>query len=64
MNAESNTLTLKGEIKSAGVSEKKLLTEFMNLLEKGIFKEVNLVTTKEGLSADKAYTFELRLTVE
>lgn len=64
LNTQKKSLILKGEIKSSGMAEQKILTEFMNLLERGIFKEVNLVSTKKGLSQDRPYTFELRLVVE
>jgi len=63
MNAKENILTLKGEIKSPGLAREKALTEFMRSLEKGIFKEVNLISTK-GSSQDKLNTFELRLRIE
>lgn len=64
LTAAKNRLTLKGRIKSSDLAEEKVLTEFMNSLEKGIFKEVNLISSKKGLSRDKPYTFELRLDIE
>ena len=64
MSAQEKRLTLKGEIKLSGKTSEKVLTEFMNSLEKGIFKEVNLVTTREGLLPDKPSTFELKLHME
>ncbi|MCK4790294.1 MAG: PilN domain-containing protein, partial [Desulfobacteraceae bacterium] len=63
MNAQENLLTLKGQIKSPSLAREKVLTEFMRSLEKGMFKEVNLISTK-GSSRDKLNTFELRLGVE
>jgi len=63
MSAKENILTLKGEIKSPGLVREQVLTEFMRSLEKGIFKEVNLVSTK-GTSEDKHNTFELRSGIE
>jgi len=63
MNARENVLTLKGQIKSPGLAREKVLTEFMRSLEKGIFKEVNLISTKDS-SQDKLNTFELRLGIE
>jgi len=63
MNAQENLLTLKGQIKSPSLAREKVLTEFMRSLEKGIFKEVNLISTKDS-SEDKLNTFELRLGVE
>jgi len=63
MNAKENILTLKGEIRSPALNREKVLTEFMRSLEKGIFKEVNLISTK-GTSQDKLNTFELRSGVE
>ncbi len=63
MNAKENMFTLKGEIKSPGLVREQVLTEFMRSLEKGIFKEVNLISTKD-LSEDKLNTFELRLGIE
>ena len=64
MHIHKQVLNLKGEIKSPGLPEEKVLTEFMSILEEGIFQNVTLVTTKKGLSADEPYTFELRLTPE
>jgi len=63
MNAKEKILILRGEIKSPGLVREQILTEFMRSLEKGIFKEVNLISTK-GSSQDKLNTFELRLEVE
>ncbi|MFB0525130.1 MAG: pilus assembly protein PilM [Phycisphaerae bacterium] len=63
MNAREKVLTLKGQIKSLGLAREKVLTEFMRSLEKGIFKEVNLISTKDS-SQDKLNTFELRSGVE
>ncbi len=63
MIAKENMLTLKGEIKSPGLVREQVLTEFMRSLEKGIFKEVNLISTKDS-SEDKLNTFELRLGIE
>jgi len=63
MNAKEKMLILRGEIKSPGLVREQILTEFMRSLEKGIFKEVNLISTKHS-SEDKLNTFELRLGVE
>jgi len=63
MNAKEKMLILRGEIKSPGLVREQILTEFMRSLEKGIFKEVNLISTK-GSSQDKLNTFELRLGIE
>jgi len=63
MSAKENILALKGEIKSPGLVREQVLTEFMRSLEKGIFKEVNLISTKDS-SEDKLNTFELRSGVE
>lgn len=63
MSAKENILALKGEIKSPALDREKVLTEFMRSLEKGIFKEVNLISTK-GSSQEKLNTFELRLGIE
>jgi len=63
MNVQKNTLTLKGEIKSPGLVREQVLTGFMRSLEKGVFKEVKLVSTKES-SKDNLNTFELRLGIE
>jgi Tfp pilus assembly protein PilN len=63
INAQKNILTLKGQIKSSGLTKENFLTEFMRTLEKGIFKEVNLISTKNS-SEDKLSTFELRLGLE
>ncbi len=63
MNAKENILTLKGEIKSPTLAGEQFLTAFMCSLEKGVFKEVNLISTKDS-SEDKLNTFELRLGIE
>jgi type IV pilus assembly protein PilM len=63
MNAEESTLTLKGHIKSSALSNEKVLADFMSSLEKGIFKKVNLVSTRD-LSHDNVNAFELKLSVE
>jgi type IV pilus assembly protein PilM len=63
ISAKENILALKGEIKSPGLVREQVLTEFMRSLEKGIFKEVNLVSTKDS-SEDKHNTFELRSGIE
>jgi len=63
MSTEKNTLTLKGQIKSPAPDREKILTNFMRSLEKGIFKKVNLISTKD-LSREKINTFELRLEIE
>ena len=63
MNAKENILTLRGEIKSPNLAREQVLTEFMRSLEKGIFKEVNLISTKNS-PEDKFNTFELRLAIE
>ncbi len=63
MNTKENVLTLKGEIKSPGPVRERILTELMRSLEKGIFKEVNLISTKDS-SEDELNTFELRLKIE
>ena len=63
MNAEEKLLTLKGQIKSPGLAGEQFLTEFMCSLQKGVFKEVNLISLKD-LPEDKLNTFELRLGIE
>ena len=63
MNNEENMLTLKGEIKSPSMARDQVLTGFMRSLEKGMFKKVRLVSTKDS-SKKKLSTFELRLWVE
>lgn len=57
-------LTLKGEIKPSELAEEKVLDKFINSLKKGIFKEVNLLTTKKGSTGGLPFTFELSLRVE
>jgi len=63
MKAQRNILILKGQIKSPRLAREQVLTEFMCSLEKGIFKEVTLVSTKDS-SKDKLNTFELKLRIE
>jgi len=63
INAKENILSLKGEIKSDGMIREQVLTGFMRSLEKGIFKEVKLVSTKDS-SEENLNTFELRLGIE
>ena len=63
INAQQNTLTLKGEIKKLDQVRKNFLTEFIYTLEQGIFKEVDLISTQNG-SKNKLNTFELRLSLE
>jgi len=63
MNAKENILTLKGEIKSPALAGEQFLTEFMCSLEEGVFKEVNLISSKDS-PEDKLNTFELRLGIE
>jgi len=63
MNAEENLLTLKGQIKSPRLAREQFLTEFMCSLQKGVFKEVNLISLKDS-PEDKLNTFELRLGIE
>ncbi len=63
VNAQKNTLTLKGQIKSPELVGKNFLSEFIFTLEKGMFKEVNLISTKNS-SKDKLRSFELRLGLE
>ena len=63
MNAQKDILTLKGQIKSPPLATEQVLTEFMRSLEEGIFREVNLISTKNS-SEDKLNTFELRLGVK
>jgi len=63
MNAQKNILILKGQIKSPTLTKENFLTEFMHTLEKGIFKEVNLISAKNS-SEDKLSSFELRLRLE
>ena len=63
MNAKENILTLKGEIKSPAMAGEQFLTEFMCSLEEGVFKEVNLISSKDS-PEDKLNTFELRLGIE
>ena len=60
MGAEKKSLSLKGEIKTADQVRKNYLTEFICRLEQGMFKEVNLISTKNG-SNNELNTFELRL---
>jgi len=63
INVKEKTLTLKGEIKSPALVREQVLTGFMRSLEKGIFKEVTLISTKDS-SENKLNTFELRLLIE
>jgi type IV pilus assembly protein PilM len=63
MNAQENILGLKGQIKSDAMVREQVLTGFMRSLEKGIFKEVKLVSTKDS-SKENLNTFELRLGVK
>ncbi|UCB57586.1 MAG: pilus assembly protein PilM [Candidatus Omnitrophota bacterium] len=56
--------SIKGEVRSSDKAEEKVITDFMNLLQKGIFEEVSLVSSKKGLSGSEPYTFELGLTVK
>jgi len=63
INVKEKTLTLKGEIKSPALVREQVLTGFMRSLEKGIFKEVKLVTTKDS-SEENLNTFELKLKIE
>ena len=63
MNAKKNMLTLKGEIKSPSMVREQVLTGFMRSLEKGIFKKVKLVFTKNS-SKKNLNTFELKLGLE
>jgi type IV pilus assembly protein PilM len=64
MDLQQKRLSLKGEIRSVGKAFEEVLSEFMDSLEKGIFKEANLVSTKKGLSLSSPSTFELSLTFE
>jgi type IV pilus assembly protein PilM len=63
MSTQDNILTLKGQIQSPGLAKERVLTEFMHLLEKEIFEEVSLISTKD-LSQNKLSTFELRSQIE
>jgi len=63
ISAAENVLTVKGEIRSPGLVREQVLTEFMRSLKKGIFKEVNLISTK-GSSHEELNTFELKLGME
>ena len=63
MSVKENILILRGQIKSPGLAREQVLTEFMRSLEKGIFKGVTLISTKDS-SKDKLNTFELRSGVE
>ncbi len=63
MNAKENVITLKGEIKSPSMVREQVLTRFMRSLEKGIFKRVKLVSTKDS-SKKNLNTFELKLGIE
>ncbi|MBN3039105.1 MAG: type IV pilus assembly protein PilM [Candidatus Omnitrophica bacterium] len=63
MKAAQNSVQLAGEIKPSKTSEEKLLTECMKTLEKGIFEEVKLVTTKNA-TAQGLYQFELKLSLK
>ena len=63
MNTKENILTLKGEIKSPALAGEQFLTKFMCSLEEGVFKEVNLISSKDS-PEDKLNTFELRLGIE
>jgi len=63
MNAQDNTLTLRGQIKSQGPTKENFLTGFIRTLEKGIFKEVNLISQKNSIE-DKLSHFELKLELE
>ncbi len=60
MNTNEKVLTLKGQIKSPGPAREQVLAEFMYSLNKGMFTEVNLISTKSS-SESKLNTFELRL---
>jgi type IV pilus assembly protein PilM len=64
LSVREKDCVLKGEIRSAGLVSERFLTEFMNSLGEGIFKKVSLITTKKSSSADKLYTFELRLGIK
>jgi len=63
ISTEKNILTLRGQIKSPAPDREKILTNFMRSLEKGIFKKVNLISTKDS-TREKLNTFELRLSIE
>ena len=64
MSLSGKIVNLKGEIRYSQLPEEKVLTEVMDNLSKGIFKQVNLVTTKQGTSALKPFSFELKLSLE
>jgi type IV pilus assembly protein PilM len=63
ISTERRTLTLKGQIKSPALDREKILTNFMSSLEKGIFKKVSLISTKDS-TQEKLNNFELRLAIE
>ena len=63
ITAQGKVLTIKGQIKSPGPAREKILTEFMRSLEKGIFKHIHLISTRDSLE-NKFNTFELKLQVE
>ncbi len=63
LNTKENMLTLKGQIKSPSLVREQVLIGFIRSLEKGIFKKVKLVSTKD-LSKENLNTFELKLGIE
>jgi type IV pilus assembly protein PilM len=63
LNAKEKELALKGEIKSPGLVREQVLIGFIRSLEKGIFKKVKLVSTKD-LPKENLNTFELKLGIE
>ncbi len=64
MSTKGEEIYLEGEIKSAQMSEEKVLTECMNRLGQGIFKKVDLVSTKQGTAPGEPYQFKLKLNLE
>jgi type IV pilus assembly protein PilM len=63
IKAQKDVLTLRGHIKSPALTRENSLTEFMRTLEKGIFKEVTLISTRSS-PEDKLSSFELKLVYE
>ena len=63
INVKENELALKGEIRSPNMVREQILTGFMRSLQKGIFKKVKLVSTKDSFK-ENLNTFELRLGIE
>lgn len=63
LSAIEKELTLKGEIKAPGLLREQILIEFIHSLEKGIFKKVKLISSRDS-SEENLNTFELKLGFE